>query len=256
MFLRSADGDLSLASPKLLFIDIETAPLLMTSWSMRAPYAGSVWIERDTHLLCFAARWGHQKRTSTYALPDYPGYKKDKYSDKALCGELFRLLDEADIVVAHNGDAFDIKKINSRLIVNGFLPPSPYRTIDTLKFARKFKFDSNKLDNLGRYLGEGRKIPNTGAALWRGCVEGDEKSWRIMRRYNAQDVKLLVDVYDRIKPWIPNHPNLTVYSGKSGCPTCQSENTQRRGWNVSQTKKTPRFQCQDCGSWFSRKVAA
>jgi hypothetical protein len=44
-------------------------------------------------------------------------------------------MDEADIICAHNGDAFDIKKINSRLITNGFKPPSPFKTIDTLKAA-------------------------------------------------------------------------------------------------------------------------
>lgn len=228
----------------------------MTSWSMRPPYAGAVWVERDTYLLCYAARWAHQKTTKTYALPDYPTYKRDKHSDKALCADLFRMLDEADIVIAHNGDAFDIKKINSRLIVNGFDPPSPYKTIDTLKISRKFKFDSAKLDNLGRYLGEGRKIPNTGATLWRGCVDGDPQSWRTMRRYAKQDVDLLVRIYERMKPWHQHHPNLTLYSGVKGCPKCQSSKIQRRGWNVAKATKTPRFQCQDCRGWFSAKAAA
>jgi DNA polymerase elongation subunit (family B) len=244
-----------MAGPRLLFIDIETAPIIMAAWTTYE--ANAVWIEHDTHLLCFAARWYGQKRTKTYALPDYPSYKKNKRCDKALCGDLFKLLDEADVVVAHNGDAFDIKKINSRLIVNGYPPPAPYKTIDTLKIARRhFKFDSNKLDNLGRYLGEGRKIPNTGAALWRGCVNGDPKSWRIMRRYNAQDVDLDVRVYDRVRGWAPNHPDFRMYSNKTGCPTCESGNIQRRGWNVAKTRKSPRFQCMDCRAWFSGKVAA
>jgi len=238
-------------APRILFVDIETAPILMTSWSMRPPYAGAVWVERDTHLLSFAARWSDAKKTKTYALPDYPGYRRNKYCDKALCKTLFDMLDEADIVIAHNGDAFDIKKINSRLIVNGFGPPSPYKTIDTLKFARKFKFDSAKLDNLGRYLGEGRKIPNTGAALWRGCVEGDPKSWATMKRYNAQDVDLLVRVYDRLKGWSTNHPDLNLYRNEGACPKCLSYNVQRRGIAVKTKSKYQRFQCQNCTGWFS-----
>src|SRR6185369_13287900 len=110
-------------------------------------------------------------------------------------------------------------------------------TIDTLKAARRaFKFDSNKLDNIGRYLDEGRKIPNTGAALWRGCVEdGDPKSWRTMRRYCKQDTELLARVYERVKPWMVNHPNMNLYKAVRdrppgiACPTCESTKTQRRG---------------------------
>lgn len=240
------------SGPNILFIDIETAPIIMASWSMRPPYASAVWTERDTYIMSFAARWKGGKKTRTWALPDYPGYKRNKHCDKAICGTLYAMLDEADIVVAHNGDAFDIKKINSRLAVNGFKPPSPFKTIDTLKISRRmFKFDSHKLDNIGRYLGEGRKIPNTGAALWRGCVDGDPKSWATMRRYNAQDVDLLVRVYERLKAWSPNHPNLNLYSHDIGCPTCQSTNVQRRGVAVKANSRKQRFQCQDCSAWFS-----
>ena len=46
-----------MVGPNILFIDIETAPILMTSWSIRAPYAGAVWVERDTYIMSFAARW-------------------------------------------------------------------------------------------------------------------------------------------------------------------------------------------------------
>jgi hypothetical protein len=240
---------------KLLFIDIETAPILMTSWSMRPPYAGAVWVERDTLLLMASYKWSHEKSVKTVCLPDFPRYKRHKHDDKDLCRVLHSLLDEADIVCAHNGDQFDTKKINSRLIVHNLRPPSPYKTVDTLKIARRmFKFDSNKLDNIGRYLNEGRKIPNTGATLWRGCVEGDEKSWRTMRRYGKQDTALLVKAYERLRSWAPSHPDVNLYKAyqdKAGCPKCGSEDTQRRGIAVKQKWKYYRFQCQGCGGWFS-----
>ncbi|WP_161491909.1 ribonuclease H-like domain-containing protein [Bradyrhizobium centrolobii] len=203
----------------------------------------------------FSYKWAHEKQVRTVCLPDFPRYKRSKFDDKDLCGVLHHLMDEADIICAHNGDAFDIKKVNSRLIVNGFGKPSPFKTIDTLKIARSaFKFDSAKLDNIGRYLSEGRKIPNTGADLWRGCVEGDLKSWETMRRYGKQDTALLERVYHRLKSWAPNHPNLNLYKeyrDRVGCPTCESTNTQRRGIAVKQAYKYYRFQCRDCGSWFT-----
>ena len=238
--------------PKLLFLDIETAPILMTSWSMRPPYAGAVWVERDTFILMFSYKWAHEKTVKVVCLPDFPRYKRSKHDDKDLCAVLHALLDSADIVAAHN-IAFDIPKINSRLIVNGLKPPSPYKQLCTLKAARRsFKFDSHKLDNVSRYLGLGRKIPNTGAALWRGCVEGDPKSWRTMARYAKQDTVLLSKVYDEIKPWMPNHPKMTLYNDGDGCPTCESTNIQRRGSMVKLNSKKARYHCQDCGAWHSR----
>jgi uncharacterized protein YprB with RNaseH-like and TPR domain/predicted RNA-binding Zn-ribbon protein involved in translation (DUF1610 family) len=223
---------------------------------MRPPYAGAVYVLRDTYILMASYKWAHEKQVKTVCLPDFPRYKRHKHDDKDLCREIHRLLDAADIVVAHNGDSFDVKKINSRLITNGFSPPSPYKTVDTLKISRgSFKFDSNKLDNIGRYLKEGRKLPNTGAALWQGVVEQhDPKAWRTMRGYCKQDTALLAGVYERIKPWAKNHPNLNLwkaYQDKIGCPTCGSNNTQRRGIQVKLKSKYYRYQCQDCGGWFS-----
>ncbi len=240
--------------PRILLLDIETAPCIIASWSIRPPYAGAVWVERDTFILSFAVKWLGERGVKTYALPDYPRYKTHKHDDKQLVRDLWNLLDEADVVVAHNGDAFDIKKIKSRMLVHRMKPFSSFKTVDTLKLAKTCKFDSNKLDNLGRYLQEGRKIPNTGATLWRKCVDGDPKSWRIMRRYNAQDVALLERVYERLKPWAPNHPNLNLYTGRHDCPTCQSSNLAMRGLNYSKSVVRQRFLCKDCGASFSGNI--
>jgi hypothetical protein len=241
--------------PRILFLDIETSPIIMASWSIRSPEASAVWVERDTFILMFSYKWAHEKTVKTCCLPDFPRYKSNKHDDKDLCGVLHRLMDDADVICAHNGDAFDVKKINSRLITNGFMPPSSFKTIDTLKAARRaFKFDSNKLDNIGRYLNEGRKIPNTGAALWRGCVNGDPKSWKAMRRYGKQDTELLARVYERIKPWMPNHPNLNLYTNAQACPTCQSNRIKRRGLTYSKSMVRQRWQCLDCWSAWSGQV--
>jgi hypothetical protein len=238
--------------PRIAFIDIETAPMIIAAWT---PYeANAVWVERDTFILSFAVKWADRKTVKTYALPDYPGYRKDKCNDKRLAADLWNTLTAADIIIAHNGDAFDLKKINSRLAVHGFTPPAPSKSIDTLKDARRnFKFDSNKLDNLGRYLGVGRKLPHTGGHLWRKCIEGHMPAWRLMRRYNAQDVRLLESVYYKLRPWSKTHPDLRVYSGAEGCPKCLSTHVQRRGEAVAKSRKYQRFQCMECSTWFPGK---
>lgn len=205
-----------------------------------------------TYILCYAIKWMGEKKITTHALPDYPGYSKNKKSDRALCADLWKDLDHADFIIAHNGDAFDIKKIKSRLLVHGYRRPSPFKTIDTLKISRReFKFDSNKLDNIGRYTKLGGKMPHTGMDLWIGCMDRDDpKSWRTMRRYNARDVALLEGVYEKLKSWDKSHPSLTANDDAPGCPTCRSTDVQRRGFNVAQKRKTQRMHCQNCGAWF------
>ena len=239
-----------MGQPRILFIDIETAPIIMAAWTTYE--ANAVYVLRDTYIISVAYRWQGDRKAKSVSLPDFPRYKKHKHCDKSLCGVIWKRLDEADIVIAHNGDRFDIPKINSRLLVHGHHQPSPYKTVDTLKAARKtFKFDSNKLDNIGRYLGLGRKLPHTGKDLWVGCMNGDPKSLATMRRYNAQDCKLLEAVYHKIAPYHSTHPDLTAYSQEPGCPVCQSTNIQNRGVNVAKTRRTQRLHCQDCGHWFS-----
>lgn len=211
--------------------------------------ANVVHVIRPTYLLSYSMKVLGEPRTHTYALPDFPLYKKDKKSDRELVCHLWKMMDEADVIIGHNGDAFDLKKANSRFLTHGLTPPAPYKSIDTLKLARRnFKFDSNKLDNLGKYLGVGKKLPHTGINLWLGCMAGDMKSWAVMKRYNAQDVLLLEKVYLKIRPW-GTHPDLRHYTKLEGCPACQSTNVIRRGFN-HRKKDRPRFNCRDCGKWF------
>lgn len=202
------------------------------------------------YMLSFAYKWQGQKRVTVKTLPDYPLYSTDKKNDKALALDLVSLLNEADVVIAHNGDRFDLPKCASRALVHGGRPPSPYKTIDTLKISRRmFRFESNKLDDLCRILGIGRKLPHTGFDLWKRCMEGDEKAWRLMAKYNAHDINLLEGLYERIKPWAPNHPKLTHFSRAHACPTCQSENIQNRGFTFTATGKRQRLSCNNCGAW-------
>jgi len=239
---------------KILLFDIETAPNLSYVWGK---YEQDVLDVKDHwYMLCFAAKWLDKKKVLTSSLPDFSLYKKDPLNDKEVVKKLWELLDEADIVIAHNGDAFDIRKTNARFIKHGLKAPSSYKTIDTLKVARKyFKFDSNKLDDLGHYLNIGRKINTGGWALWAGCMKGDMKSWKKMLKYNRRDVILLEEVYLKLRPYMTNHPNINITPEiEDACPTCGSRNLIRRGYHIRKTNKARRYQCNDCGSWSQGKV--
>lgn len=163
-------------------------------------------------------------------------------------------MDEADIIVAHNGDSFDIKKINCRFIVNKLYPPSPYRTIDTKKEAKKVAaFDSNSLNNLGLDMDEGEKIKHRGFEMWEGCMAGKQSDWNDMKRYNKKDVDLLERIYLRLRPWMKNHPDIRLNSQHhrrlSGCRSCGKSHVIKRGLHATKSGTFQRLQCQDCGAW-------
>jgi len=235
---------------KVLLFDIETAPNIGYTWDK---YETTV-IEfiQERYMLCFAAKWLDEKTTHIHSLPDYKGYDKDKTNDKALVKKLWEYINEADVVIAHNGDKFDIRIMNARFIANGLQPPAPYKTVDTKKVARsRFGFNSNKLDDLGTVLGLGNKTPTGGFALWKGCMAGEKASWTKMKKYNKMDVVLLEKVYKALRSWMPNHPNIGINKGRHACTHCGSTKTQKRGFHYAKYHKYQRFQCQDCYSWGS-----
>lgn len=229
-------------SRKILFFDIETSPSLGYVWGKWEQDV--IAVKEHWGLLCFSAKWIGQK-TKVYSLRTYK-------TEEKLVKELWKLFDEADIIIAHNGIQFDTKKSNALFLRHGLVPPSPYKQIDTKVVAKKyFRFDSNKLDDLGDFLNIGRKIQTGGFDLWLGCMKNDKKSWLKMEKYNIQDTDLLEKVYIKLLPYIENHPNLGILQGrKDNCPNCGSDHIQSRGYGINLKTKYRRLTCMECGSWF------
>lgn len=234
---------------KILLYDIETMANLSYVWGKYEQ--DTIAVEKHWYMLTFAYKWLGESRTHVKSLPDFPMYKKDKTNDSELVYELWKLFDEADVIIAHNGNAFDVKKTNARFIKHKLPPPTPYKTIDTKLIAKRyFKFDSNKLDDLGDYFGIGRKINTGGFSLWLGCVAGDKKAWKKMCDYNIQDVILLEKVYLEMLPYMTQHPNINLLQGTThNCPNCGSKDTIKRGKNHTRVSTSQRYQCKDCKSW-------
>lgn len=186
---------------KTLLLDIETFPNTGYTWGK--------W-EQDViefvdhwYILSFAYKWFRQKGgVQVLALPDFPKYKPRVTRDQLIIQRLHTLLDEADVVVAHNAAKFDVRRIFTRMVQYGIKPPSSFKVIDTLKEARKFSFNSSKLDDIGRDMKLGRKVHHTGFPMWLGCHEGNAADWANMKRYNKHDVVLLDKWLTRALPWI------------------------------------------------------
>lgn len=231
-------------SPKVVLIDIETSPNLGYSWGKWEQ--NILKFAREWELLSFAYKELGSRTTHCIARPDF----KDE-SDESLVAAAWEVCDSADILIGHNIDRFDSKKLRAKFVEHGLNPPKPYKTIDTLKIARsQFAFNSNSLNDLAFTLKLGKKLRTGGVELWFDCMAGDEAAWSKMIAYNKRDVVLLEKVYQRLKSWYPSHPNLALYEDRPGCPVCSSLKVQRRGYQVLKARKKPRFQCQSCAAWF------
>lgn len=236
---------------KILLFDIETTPLISYTWGIYE--TDVVKVKEDWHILCYSYKWLGEKGVKARSLPDYPLYHKDKDSDLALIKDLWKLFNEADIIIGHNSRSFDVKKTQARFIHHRLPPPKPFEQIDTKLVAKRyFNFTSNKLDALGKYLGVGQKLSTGGFELWLDCMAGKPAAWKKMVSYNKQDVALLEQVYLKLLPWITNHPYAEVVEG---CPNCGGKRGTR-GHGYTSKGKYHRLYCYGCGAWSRGKYVS
>ena len=234
---------------RILHVDLETAPNLGYFWGLWQQNISHEHVETNSYVLCWSAKWDG-RRGITYASVQHN-------TPKVMLQKIHTLLDQADIVVHYNGSSFDIPILNKEFLKQGLKPPAPYRQIDLLRICRSsFRFDSNKLDAVTKYLGMQTKMKHRGFQLWVGCMRGDKKCWKEMERYNRRDVVILERLYHRLLPWIAQHPLLRLCLNQLACPKCGSKRTQRRGCVATRAASFYRFQCLHCGGWFrsSKKV--
>jgi hypothetical protein len=246
------------SAAKILTLDIETAPFESLTWGIWDQNIGLNQIQKETSILSFAAKWLDSKSV-IYMDTGGRGPKKTR-DDRALLAELWTLLNEADIVVAQNGAAFDIKRINARMVASGMPPYSPIRIIDTKLVAKKhFAFSSNRLEWLARYLAGSDKYKHSkyeGMELWIECLKDNPDAWREMKKYNIIDTKLCEKVYIALRPWMDQHPNLGAYTlaPDAACPKCGSSRVEARGTRALQQGMYTRYFCQGCRGWSRGKI--
>ena len=241
---------------RTLLYDIETSPNLAYTWGK---YDQNVLeFAQEWYILCFAYKWLDEPDTHVVAMCDFrKAYKANPTNDFHVVKKLHALFDEADLIVAHNGNSFDQKKSAARFLFHGFDPPSDYRQVDTCRAARKhFNFNSNKLGDLGQTLGIGAKAETGGFKTWLGCMSGDPTAWEQMKAYNAQDVVLLEQVYLRLRPWITGHPNVAMLNGDlDACPKCGAGAMSKQGLKYNRTTIVQQWKCRSCGGWASSRTA-
>lgn len=235
-----------------MLLDIETLPGEYYSWSPKVEYLSPDMQIKDWSISCWAAKWLFESEVMGQAVSASEAFERN---DRSILEGIWKLMDEADIIVTQNGINFDIMKLNTKFVENHFKPPSRFLNVDTLKTAQKvFGFSYNRLDELGQKLGIGKKLEMT-FKDWVSCLTNDEDAEKALAhklKYCKRDVApLLEDVYLAMLPFMPNHPNMNVYStlDQDVCRNCESTDLNWGGKPYA----TPQglwmsWRCNACGA--------
>lgn len=235
--------------PKILLLDIETAPLRAYTWGVWKQNISTSQIISNWYMISWAGKWLGKEGIFSDVLDPNEAITEN---DGRIVGNLWRVLNEADIIIAHNGDNFDIPKINTRFVLHGLMPPSVYRQIDTLTIARqRFGFTSNSLDALAKLFEFDGKV-KTEFSLWKDCMVGNVEALNYMNYYCRQDITTLEQVFMKLRPFAKGLPNLDLYQDNTTpvCPACGHTHIEimLNKFFYTQAVKYQTYRCTSCGS--------
>lgn len=188
----------------------------------------------------------------------------DKQSDYKLLKEFVPIMQEADEIIGHNHQGFDVKWIRTRCLFHRLPCPPNFVMTDTwLQSKRYFRFPGNSLKAVARYLGlEGKLEPSPG--LWEKVVfDKNKKAMKELLAYCRRDVDQTAKVFQEFVPYTDPAP-LHRGSSMQDCAHCGSSNTR---WEKDRTStagiKKTQFRCQEPGclkygtcassKWYSNK---
>ena len=233
-----------------LYFDLESAPNIGLFWE--AGYKKNIGYEniiKERAIICICYKWEDDKEVHSVQWDS-------RQCDKKMLEQFVKIANEADEMVGHNGDKFDLAWIRTRCLFHGIHMFPNYTTIDTLKVSRsKFKFNSNKLDYIGKFLGIGKKI-KTDFNLWKDILlHKDKVAMGKMIKYCIQDVILLEKVHKKLSTHIPAKTHFGVIFGqdRGSCPECGSDDLVRSNMRTSASGiKKIQYVCRTCNKYHSK----
>lgn len=186
-------ADIEKDIPKVLVVDIETKPMLAEVWGLHDQNIALNQLVDEGGIFSWSAKWLGSSEIM------YKDVRGDMKKEKQLLKPLWKLMDEADIIIGQNSNKFDIKKLNAKFLEYRLGSPSQYKKVDTLLIARKhFSFVSNKLEWMSKKFCKLKKLAHSkfpGHKLWTECRKGNPAAWKEMKLYNQMDVKATEELF-------------------------------------------------------------
>ena len=243
--------------PKILLYDLEVSPELFWGYPPRWQ-TFAIKVEQRQKLMSFSYKWLGEKKIYHKNLSQMNTYEVDHQNDKLLSLELHKVMSEADVIIGHNSVSFDDRIANMFFVANGIEPLPPHKVIDTKRMAKQnFRYGSNKLDDLAEFFGVKGKSDVKHSDMWYECfVEKNMKMWKLMEKYNNQDVQITEEIYLLMRPFMRNHPSVSRITGEwDSCPRCGSYNYRVKAYRTTNTSRYCQYFCNDCEGYFNDRKA-
>ena len=236
---------IELRFPKILIFDIETSYMLVKVYQLKTDYISHKKIVQDWHFLSYAGKFLGEE-TIHYLDQRYAEDVKD---DRQLIEGLHHLISQADVLVGHNLDQFDIKMFNSRAALYDLEPLHDLKTWDTMKLVKsKFRLPSFSLDYCARFFKlENQKSGHSkfpGDQLWDECIAGNVEAWDECSHYNRQDCIVTEELFLKMAKFC-KQVNVQAYMQKRVC-VCGSEEFYKDGFETNKQSTHQRYRCRSC----------
>lgn len=234
---------------KRLFFDIEVSPNIGVFWE--AGFKKNISPEsiiKERAIICICYKWEDDEIVQSL-------HWDGKQSDKKMLQKFINVANQSDELIGHNGDKFDLAWIRTRCLYHRIDMFPKYVTIDTLKVSRsKFKFNSNKLDYIAKYLNIGGKT-HTEFSMWTDIlINKDKEQLTRMIEYCKNDVEILEKVYKELRNHIEpkTHFGMIFGTSKMECPECGSDEYTMEGkiYHAGGSCKQ-RYKCKTCNKMYS-----
>lgn len=240
---------------KTLFFDIETCYNIVKSFQIGEVRLNHNSIVEHSKIIMICYKWEGDKKVHSLVWDENPDKKAIiRGDDRKMIKEFAKVVKEADQLIAHNGDRFDLKWFRTQCLLYGVIIPPDIITIDTLKEARKyFRFPSNRLDYISKRLGYGGKDKITEESWDMITLYNDPKHLKKMVKYCKRDVLELENVYQDFKPYIK--AKLTDTLNRPDCPKCGGKTIIEKYRRRATGTEMVQLQCKVCGSYHTIPVS-
>lgn len=224
-------------APRVLIFDLETSTL-------DADFGT---------LLCVGYKWLGEKKVTVLSIDQFGDYKNHPTDDSALVEAFLKVYETADLTVAYNGILFDRPYLLAKCLEHNLpIPPSipmqdPYFTVKSnLRISRK------SLQNTAYFLRLSSKKTPVEGRIWKAASTGDMDSLKYIVKHCHADVKVLEELYLRIRPLMRTHYRMGPINT---CRFCGATIHAVRP-AIGKTKgQVIHVRCDKCLGWDTRTAA-
>ena len=232
--------------PRVLFFDIESAPLKAWVWQTGKQYINHKQLV-DGHtqygIICVTYCWNDGRPAQAI------DWGFEEQSTKNVIEQFDEVIKQADHLIGKNNNRFDNKMINAARMLNGLpgMPKWVQHTDDLEVHMRKhFRIPSQSLDYISNQLGLGGKIKME-MQDWIDIVERNSNGQKALNKMLKYGKK---DVVDTRSLWykLTEHFTPKFDEGLGSCKECGSFDRKKAGFNYTAGGATQRWMCKNCGA--------